>query len=505
MGPPSPALRRLSSRSTRNPTEATPLDDIDEAPFSINATPPLRPRLAERGTSTWSDSPPPSSRQSLWGRVLGLKRFGSASRSNKYSGGSSNVNGSSTPTGSFKFPPSSSRPLSSAPTSAAPPSDDEPHLTGFPFPDMASPLASPKLEQSSPHGPAPPRLPRTPILAARPWLEDSTRALTPVSSGSEGTPSSGSTGSEDSSSRSRGSYTPSLPRVQEGVAFGPSPVAVPRPSQQVSSSGKGRPLGRGRSRRRRIETGSGASSSSAGGRDEAAPSTAKASSSSRRLLDSSSSIARRSDSSRSLAELIADDARDYSSSSSDSQRSPGDIAPRISPTPPLDDNKSLVKPARAPSGSSSSGSGSEWPPRGLTSRFSDWTPSPDSSSRNASGSRGRSSFDRPPEPSSDDLFGAVPAVLERGPHPRRAAHASQAPTTLVVEDKVDKVPPSLSSSSRSAEKVKKRMRSTSRSSASESSLAEGTVEGDVGRQGPHASRSASHVGTVREGIGDGEK
>lgn len=503
MGPLRPTLRRLSSRSARNPVSTTPLDEFGEEPFSINATPPLgdlRAHAAASDASTWSASPPPSSRQSLWGRVLGMKRYSVGPRSHKYSGGDSEVDSGSAPTSSIRFPPTSSRTVSSAPTTAAPCSDDERRPGSFPFPDMST-LAAYEFEPAPPQAPAPPRPPRAPVLAARPWLDPSGRALTPVSSGSEGTPSPGSTASDESSSRSHGSFTPSLPRVTEGVPFPPSPVAVARAGLQTPSSNKGKPFGRGRSRRRRIEPGSRTSSSSASGRNEAAPSTSTAGSSSQQAQGPSMPTTRRSTSSCSLAELIADDARDYSSSS-DSQRSPRarDVAPRIKPSPSHKEYERLVEPARPTSGDSSSGSGSDWPPRGLTSHFSDWTTS-SGSSRRASGSHGRSSLERASAPGDDDLFGAVPAALERGPHPRPAAHASQAPTALVVEDKVDKA--ASSSSSSTADKAKKRSRSTRGPSASELSPAEARSEVDDGGQALHVPRLGPGVGTVKEGVGDG--
>ncbi|GAA5901791.1 hypothetical protein JCM8208_003589 [Rhodotorula glutinis] len=505
MTPVRPTLRRLSSRSTRTPSSTTPLDEIDEPPFSINATPPLNSphaRLAESGASTWSASPPPSSRQSLWGRVLGMKRYRTSLKSFKQSRGGSEVDGGSTPTGSILFPPTSSRPTSSAPTTAALSSDDEPHLFSFPFPYMPPSSASHDAQPSSPLAHEPLRRPRPPLVAARPWLDASGRALTPVSSGSESTPSPGSTASDESRSRSRGSFTPSLPRVQEGVAFPPSPVAVARASQQMPPRDKVKQVGRGRSRRRRIETGSRGSSSASGG-DEASTASTGAGGPSKKVKVPALSTTRRSDSSRSLAELIADDARDYSSSSSDSQPSSRNRAPQISPVSPREEYERLFEPSRATSGNSSSGTGSDWPPRGLTSHFSDWTPTPtdsslnaSGSSRNASGSRGRSSLNQTSAPADDAMFGAVPAVLERGPHPRPGAHARQAPTALVIEPNIDKA--TSSSLESVVDKAAKRSRTSLRLSAS----ADAPVVVDDGHRSSTVSCSSSEAGTVREGVGD---
>ncbi|KPV73759.1 uncharacterized protein RHOBADRAFT_54941 [Rhodotorula graminis WP1] len=67
---------------------------------------------------------------------------------------------------------------------------------------------------------------------------------------------------------------------------------------------------------------------------------------------------------------------------------------------------------------SSSSSGSDWRPGELSSRFSDWTPS-DSPPVAGSSQALRASEQQQDD---DELFGMLPAVLERGPHARSAGH-----------------------------------------------------------------------------------
>ncbi|GAA5846926.1 hypothetical protein JCM9279_006952 [Rhodotorula babjevae] len=68
---------------------------------------------------------------------------------------------------------------------------------------------------------------------------------------------------------------------------------------------------------------------------------------------------------------------------------------------------------------SSSSSGSDWRPGELGSRFSDWTPS-DSPPAGVSSQALRTAGEE--QQDDDELFGMLPAVLERGPHARSAGH-----------------------------------------------------------------------------------
>ncbi|GAA5901794.1 hypothetical protein JCM8208_003590 [Rhodotorula glutinis] len=67
----------------------------------------------------------------------------------------------------------------------------------------------------------------------------------------------------------------------------------------------------------------------------------------------------------------------------------------------------------------SSSSGSDWRPGELGSRFSDWTPS-DSPPAGVSSQALRGTEQQ--QQDDDELFGMLPAVLERGPHARSAGH-----------------------------------------------------------------------------------
>ncbi|TNY22943.1 hypothetical protein DMC30DRAFT_414683 [Rhodotorula diobovata] len=312
--------------------------------------------------------PPPSPvtrtspRQWSWGRVLGVKRY-KAFRSRKHSHGSSHTIGSSSATVSAPVA------VSSAPTEGAASTVRRAGIGAFPFPDTSAPAAQASSGQATPM-PSPKPLACPPFMRPPSNTFTAPRALTPIEGSSESSPMPASLTSDSLSSVPRPSQAPTPSQRREAARVASSPIAVARSQLRLRPKAPDfayeQPHRKGHHHRVRFDSGphdkpgssvSGPQASGSASASSSESSGQRIAARTSRWASSSHEAERPPPSSLSLGELVAAGAREHSL-----------------------------------------GSASEYPPRGLASRFSAATSS-GSLSEGSSHSRGR------PTPE---------AVLERG-------------------------------------------------------------------------------------------
>jgi len=391
-----PSRMMLRPFSSSSPTRAleSPADH-PEVDLAGQATPSLV--VTDTTESSTSPSTPAWSGQASSLRVLELKRL-KASRAVKKSRIPVPTVGTSTASSARARPPFAvdtpalGTPILETPAAETPSNARQLEGDAFPFPSM--PLAIPSRLPRHPSDPTSSSTRRS-VRPAVPFaLADSPAPSWPVTpeGSSEGSATPDSFPSEGSSSLECATHAPTPPPAARGH-FAPSPVAIARSRMRAplvsALAASNQPAGS--THQERLRTQRELAGSRASGR-RAGTSSASGSAGSPWPTPGPGAL------------LSAA----WTSAAAPSRR-------------PLRGRASQKQFELSPLGvreASSSSSGSDWRPGELGSRFSDWTPS-DSPPAGVSSQALRSAEQQQDD---DELFGMLPAVLERGPHARSAGH-----------------------------------------------------------------------------------